>query len=77
LTRSGASTTSTLKRAALVGFYPPDEDGVSVVFASGPGHNGKHASGQVQLSHPSEIEAPVDGLVWVGDWHSEPTRWDA
>jgi hypothetical protein len=60
----------------LYGFYLPDEDGVSVVFASGPGHNGKHASRQVQLSDPSEIEVPVDGLIWVGDWHSEPVQWD-
>jgi hypothetical protein len=26
--------------------------------------------------HPSEIETPVDGLIWVGDWHSEPVYWD-
>jgi hypothetical protein len=60
----------------LLGFYPPNEDQVSVVFASGPGANGKHGSGRMRLSDRSEIETPVDGLVWVGDWHSEPSRWD-
>jgi len=62
----------------LYGHDPPDEDGIWVCFASGPGHNGKHASGQVQLSDPSEIESAFHAslvrqdLIRLGDWHSHP-----
>jgi proteasome lid subunit RPN8/RPN11 len=64
----------------LYGLYPADEDRVSIVYASGPGHNGKHGSGRMRLSDPNDVESSFDdtlrraGLVRVGDWHSHP--WD-
>lgn len=62
----------------LYALYWPDEDRVGVMHASGPGHNGRHGSGQVRLGDPNDVESGFDdtltraGLVRVGDWHSHP-----
>ncbi len=64
----------------LYGFWPPDDDCVQIVHASGPGSTGEHGSGRVRLSDPSQVEADFAEhlvrakLVRVADWHSHPWR---
>jgi len=64
----------------LCASYPPEDDRVRIVHASGPGHNGKHGAGWTRLSDPSQVEEAFDDslgqarLVRVGDWHSHPVR---
>jgi hypothetical protein len=62
----------------LYGFWPPDDDCVQIVHASGPGSTGEHGSGRVRLSDPGQVEADFAEhlvrakLVRVADWHSHP-----
>jgi hypothetical protein len=64
----------------LYAVYPPDVDSVRVVYASGPGPEAKHASGELLLTNPSAASSWVDDvgitsrLRRCGDWHSHPVR---
>jgi proteasome lid subunit RPN8/RPN11 len=64
----------------LYAMYPLEDHRATVVYASGPGQNGSHGSGQVRLSEPNQVEAACGEilararLVRVGDWHSHPVQ---